>query len=96
MLVESTLLSASQVWRGDFGVLDGPLLLALKPASLPITAEAPVDWRVLVFTMVVSMICGVAFGLTPALRSARVQVAFESQGRNAASRLSEIPMRSML
>src|SRR5205809_1553896 len=76
MLVESTLLSGLAGLAGlILAYWTAPLLLALKPASLPITLRLPVDWRVLVFTMVVSLICGVAFGLTPALRSARVQVA---------------------
>lgn len=73
MLVESTLLSAV---AGAFGLIlaywTAPLLLALKPASLPISLRLPIDWRVLSFTVIVSLICGLAFGLTPALRSASV------------------------
>src|SRR5947208_598474 len=75
MLVESTLLSSL---AGLLGLIlaywTAPLLLALKPASLPITLRLPIDWRVLVFTVIVSLICGVVFGLTPALRSASVSV----------------------
>ncbi|HXC87728.1 MAG TPA: ABC transporter permease [Candidatus Cybelea sp.] len=76
MLVESTLLSGL---AGCLGVLFAywvsPLLLALKPASLPITLRVPLDWRVLLFTSLVSLSTGIVFGLTPALRSAKVQVA---------------------
>lgn len=76
MLVESTLLSCIAGLVGlIFSYWTAPLLLALKPASLPITLRLPVDWRVLVFTILVSLVCGVAFGLTPALRTAKVRVA---------------------
>ena len=70
MLVESTLLSGLAGCAGlVLAYWTAPLLLALKPASLPITLRTPVDWRVLVFTASASLIAGVAFGLTPALRS---------------------------
>ena len=76
MLVESTLLSGL---AGSAGLVlaywTAPLLLALKPASLPITLSIPLDWRVLAFTASVSLFTGVAFGLTPALHSAKTQVA---------------------
>jgi putative ABC transport system permease protein len=42
---------------------------------LPITLRVPLDWRVLLFTSLVSLSAGIVFGLTPALRSAKVQVA---------------------
>jgi predicted permease len=76
MLVESTLLSGL---AGCLGLLlaywTSPLLLALKPVSLPITLRVPLDWRVLLFTSLVSLSTGIVFGLTPALRSVKVQVA---------------------
>ncbi|HVH73055.1 MAG TPA: ABC transporter permease, partial [Candidatus Dormibacteraeota bacterium] len=76
MLVESTLLSVLAGLAGlILGYWTAPLLMALQPASLPITLRLPVDWRVLVFTIIVSLACGLAFGLTPALRSSRVKVA---------------------
>src|SRR5205809_4832062 len=97
MLVESTLLSSV---AGLLGLIlaywTAPLLLALKPASLPITLRLPIDWRVLVFTIIVSLICGVAFGLTPALRSAKVQLAsnLKNEPRPAGFRKSRL--RSLL
>jgi predicted permease len=97
MLVESTLLSGL---AGSAGLIlaywTAPLLLALKPASLPITLRLPVDWRVLAFTMVVSLICGVAFGLTPALRSARVQVASNLKDETQPAGYRKSRLRSML
>ncbi len=51
-----------------------PALLALKPPSLPIKFDAPMDWRVLAFTLALSLGTGIIFGLAPALRSARLDV----------------------
>ena len=69
-----------------------PLLLALKPASLPITLRIPLDWRVLAFTGSVSLFTGVAFGLTPALRSAKAQVApiLKDEAQSASYRKSRL------
>ncbi|HYK35051.1 ABC transporter permease [Alloacidobacterium sp.] len=73
MMVESILLSSI---GGCVGVALASwvtrLLLTLKPADLPITLRIPLDWRVLMFTVVVSLITGAVFGIVPALRSARV------------------------
>src|SRR6266478_4852050 len=97
MLVESTLLASLAGLAGlILAYWTAPLLLALKPASLPITLRLPVDWRVLVFTMVVSLICGVAFGLTPALRSARVQVASNLKDETQPAGYRKSRLRSML
>src|SRR6266480_716405 len=93
MLVESTLLSAL---AGSAGLVlaywTAPLLLALKPASLPITLRIPLDWRVLAFTASVSLFTGVAFGLTPALHSAKTQVApiLKDEAQSASYRKSRL------
>jgi predicted permease len=48
------------------------LIMALKPpVDIPIALELYVDWRVLVFSMIVSVITGVLFGLVPALQATR-------------------------
>ena len=97
MLVESTLLSSV---AGLLGLIlaywTAPLLLALKPASLPITLRLPIDWRVLVFTIIVSLICGVAFGLTPALRSAKVQLASNLKDETRPAGFRKSRLRSLL
>src|SRR5438045_2843992 len=97
MLVESTLLSSV---AGLLGLIlaywTAPLLLALKPASLPITLRLPIDWRVLVFTIIVSLICGVAFGLTPALRSAKVQLASNLKDETRPAGFHKSRLRSLL
>jgi putative ABC transport system permease protein len=47
-------------------------IMALKPPiAIPITLEPHVDWRVLVFSMIVSVITGVLFGLVPALQATK-------------------------
>ena len=47
-------------------------IMALKPPiAIPITLELHVDWRVLVFSMIVSVITGVLFGLVPALHATK-------------------------
>jgi len=47
-------------------------IMALKPPiAIPITLELHVDWRVLVFSMIVSVITGILFGLVPALQATK-------------------------
>ncbi len=46
-------------------------LRALGPAELPRLAEATLDWRVLLFTMAVSLLSGVFFGMFPVLKYRR-------------------------
>jgi len=48
-----------------------PALLSLKPATIPVSIEAPLDWRVFAFAFVASLLSGIAFGVMPALRSMR-------------------------
>jgi predicted permease len=71
-LTESLLLS---MLGGAGGLLVAywsiPLLLSLKPASIPLSVEAPLDWRVFAFAFVASVLSGLVFGLAPALRSTR-------------------------
>jgi predicted permease len=51
-----------------------PALLFLAPPDLPIKLEVPMDWRVLAFTMAVSLATGFFFGIAPALRGAKMDV----------------------
>jgi len=47
-------------------------IMALKPPiEIPLTLELHVDWRVLVFSMIVSVVTGVLFGLVPALQATK-------------------------
>jgi len=81
-LTESVMLSVS---GGVIGVAVGylttallkatlsalPLNLAALPFLLPAEASIAIDWRVLLFTTVLSIGCGIAFGLAPAVGTIR-------------------------
>jgi predicted permease len=51
-----------------------PLLVALAPAGTPRLSEISTDLTVVLFTMVVAVLCGMAVSLIPALGASRVQV----------------------
>ena len=73
LLVESLLLS---VIGGAAGVLLAlwmvRFLLAFKPPiDFPLTLDLSLDWRVLMFSLGVSLAAGIVFGLAPALQSTR-------------------------
>jgi predicted permease len=97
MLVESLLLSAI---AGMAGVMlawwFARLLLELKPASLPVTIEVPLDWRVLLFALLVSLTTGIVFGLVPALRSAAVNAAPVLKEETQSGGLRKSRLRSLL
>jgi predicted permease len=97
MLVESLLLSSI---AGIAGVVLASwathLLMTLKPASLPITLETPLDWRVLLFALAVTIGTGVIFGIVPALRSARVDAAPVLKEETQSAGLKKSRLRSVL
>ncbi len=97
MLVESLLLSS---FAGIAGVLlawwIARLLLQLVPPSLPITLEVPLDWRVLLFTVLVSLVTGLVFGMVPALRSARVDAAPVLKEETKSAGLRKSRLRTVL
>jgi putative ABC transport system permease protein len=76
LLVESLLLS---LLGGAAGVLVARAgvagLRALGPASVPRLAEAAVDARMLGFALALSLLTGLLFGLLPALRASRTNLA---------------------
>jgi predicted permease len=97
MLVESLLLSSIAGVAGlTLAWWMARLLLKLKPASLPITLEVPLDWRVGLFALVVSLCTGVIFGLVPALRSASVNAAPVLKEETQSAGLRKSRLRSML
>ncbi|HUR19537.1 MAG TPA: ABC transporter permease, partial [Vicinamibacterales bacterium] len=77
LLTESLLLS------GVGGVL-GVLVGYWSRGLLPFGKTAPLDWRVFGFVAGVSMLTGVIFGLLPALRATRVELA-EAMKENSRS-----------
>ena len=72
MLTESMLLS---VIGGAAGVLTTVgtlgLILRLVPSNIPRLNEVRIDWVVLAFALAISVLTGLAFGLAPALQSAK-------------------------
>ncbi len=75
LLTESVLLSLA---GGAVGLLLGAAairpLLAISPVSLDRVAQATIDGRVLAFTLALSIVSGVLFGLAPALQMARANL----------------------
>src|SRR5262249_54839806 len=72
LLTESALLSVA---AGVLGLLlawwGADMLMRLAPDSIPRVGEIELDKRVLGFTLLVSILTGVVFGLAPALQSSR-------------------------
>jgi putative ABC transport system permease protein len=83
VLIEASLLG---VLGGLLGVLMarwGVLaLVALAPTALPRSGEIRLDLAVLAFSLVVSVLTGVLFGVIPAFASSRVDVREALQGSN--------------
>ncbi|HEX3746881.1 MAG TPA: ABC transporter permease [Bryobacteraceae bacterium] len=79
LLTESVLLAAVGGALGlALGVVGVRLLLAVNPGNIPRLGPAgtgvPLDIRVLLFTMLLSILTGVFFGLVPALHASRVDL----------------------
>jgi predicted permease len=69
LLTESLLLSSAGGCLGLIAVTVGmPLMITLAPSDIPRLDEARVDFAVLLFTLALSAITGVLFGLAPAIR----------------------------
>ena len=89
LLTESLLLSLLGGAAGTlFSYLAVPILIDLVPRSggAPVILNITPDLRILGFTMVVSLVAGVLFGLAPALQSTRTDVvsALKDDGAGAA------------
>ncbi len=99
LLVESLLLA---LVGGGLGVLlaqwsiDG--LKAFNPANVPRLSEVRLDWRVLGFAALVSVVSGILFGLVPALKAARVDLnsTLKEGGRDASQAGGRSRLRSGL
>jgi putative ABC transport system permease protein len=75
LLTESILLS---IVGGTLGLLLGrwgiQLILYISPDAIPRSREIGLDWKVLGFTLAISFITGILFGLVPALQAGEVDV----------------------
>src|SRR5581483_6942059 len=75
MLTESLLLALVGGALGVLFALNGPaLLLRLSPADLPRAGEASVNSRILLFSLALSLLAGLVFGLAPAVRATRADL----------------------
>jgi predicted permease len=87
LLTESILLAGL---GGALGVLFAwwgtKAVLGTLPGALPRASEVSLDSRVLLFTMALSLLAGIVFGLAPALKTSRVdlQQVLKESGRGSA------------
>jgi len=98
LLAESLLLSGAGAVLGlglaHFGI---KALVALRPAGITRPEDIQLNLTVLAFTMLVSVLAGVFFGIVPALQAARTDVnAFLNQTRGAQAASSSSRMRKLL
>ena len=93
LLTESVLLAAL---GGAVGVLfafwgKGALLALTDKDALPSGVDLSLNWRVLAFTLAVSLLTGVLFGLAPAWRAASLDLATSlKQSRRTTSAVSRL------
>lgn len=86
LLTESVLLSAA---GGAFGLLFGywgvRALISLNEDRIPRAYEISLDWNVLLFTCVVSILTGILFGIVPALQTVKTDLheTLKEGGRSA-------------
>ena len=88
LLTESLLLSGLGGTAGLLLAVWGTrALLALGPKNMLAVAPAVVDWRVLIFTMAISLATGILFGLGPSLvaLSSDLSKTLKEGGRDASS-----------
>ena len=73
------------------------MLIALKPPiDFPLALDVGLDWRVLIFSLVVSVFAGAIFGLAPALQATRPNVAGTLKDTAAQGGASKTRLRSIL
>ncbi|HEU4836107.1 MAG TPA: ABC transporter permease [Pyrinomonadaceae bacterium] len=97
LLIESLLLSlAGGVTAIVLAFWGTNLLVSFKPENLPRLSEIGVDGRVLVFTLGISILTGLIFGLVPAWAASRGRVgdALKEGGRSATAGSARQRLRS--
>ena len=99
MLAESILLASIGGLCGLALAYWGTLaIVKLAPAGIPRVNEISLDWRVLAFTFVLSILTGVLFGLAPALASVRsdLNAVLRGTGRGNTAGVARSRMRDIL
>jgi len=73
-------------------------LLALHPPDIPRLAQVSIDFRVLSFTLLISLLTGILFGLAPAAQFSKVDLndALKDAGRGASAGRGDRRTRSTL
>jgi len=99
LLTESVLLAIAGGALGllfAFACLEG--IRSLGTASVPRLHEISMDWRVLSFTLAISVVSGIVFGLAPAWRLVRVDLhgSLKDGGRGSAGTSGPWGRRQML
>jgi putative ABC transport system permease protein len=89
LLTESILIA---IVGGGFGLVIAQLtvkwILYMSPTAIPRSREITLDWKVLAFTVGVSLFTGILFGLVPALQAGEVDVheTLKEAGRGTSAR----------
>jgi putative ABC transport system permease protein len=98
LLTESILLSALGGVGGLFlAIWIIRSLLAFKPPiDFPLAVDVGIDWRVLIFSLAISIITGAIFGLAPALQSTRPSLLSSLKDNAAQGGASRSRLRSGL
>jgi predicted permease len=103
LLTESVLLSlAGGVLGLGLGYIGVRALLAINPGNIPRIGEdgsgVALDWRVLAFTLGVSLLTGIVFGLVPALSASRadLNLTLKESGQRSGGGLRQNKARSIL
>jgi predicted permease len=99
LLTESFLLSAiGMVAALPLAIWGVQLLVAISPADFPRLQEISIDGRVLGVTLLLAAVCGLIFGLAPALQSSRLNLneSLKEGGREGADGAGRRRMRNGL
>jgi putative ABC transport system permease protein len=103
LLTESVMLSlAGGVLGLGLGYLGVRALLQINPGNIPRVGEfgegVSLDWRVLVFTLGVSILTGIVFGLIPAFSASRsdLNLTLKESGSRSGSGMRQNKARSIL
>ncbi len=75
LLTESMILSLVSGVVGMLTAIAALHFVQFLPARIPRLAEVQVDWTVLAFALLVSLLAGLGFGLVPALQSSKAEIA---------------------